>query len=465
MSAHYLIIGNGAAGLSAAEIIRRRDAKGRITIISNEPYLFYSRPGIAYVINGQVSPQQIIARSKSFYDEHNFNLQLGTVTKIDPRSQRVRLLDGVQLPYDVLLLATGSTAVPPPFPGGDLEGVLTFDTLDDAKKVIRHSRGARRAVVVGGGITAMELAEGMQRQGAQTHLLQRGDRIWPRLFDQRESDIVAQQIAHEGIALHYREEVSEIIGRRGRVAGVRLQSGATIDCQVVGVAIGVRPNLQLVRDLPISLDKGVLVNQAMQSSIPTLFAAGDVAQVYDRWTDAHHLDVLWPSAINEGRAAGYNMVDVAHGHTPLRYRYEKGSPFNAALLFGLHLTVIGRVGDNAGRGEAEDEEEISYMSRGSSRVWTAPFSSHYRSAWDKNGADSLRIVSANGRIVGALILGNQELADPLRQLIEHSVDLSAHEAALLAGDSNRLPRALLQAWRDWHEAWETGWDNGRRNGQ
>lgn len=461
MSAHYLIIGNGAAGLSAAEVIRKRDTKGRVTIISNEPYLFYSRPGIAYVINGQVSPEQIIARSKVFYREHRLNLHFDTVTEIDPHAQHVRLKDGSQIAYDVMLLATGSRAVPPHFPGGDLQGVLTFDTLDDAKKVIGHCRGTRRAVVVGGGITAMELAEGMQRQGAQTHLLQRGARIWPRLFDQRESDIVARQIAHEGIALHFQEEVAEIIGRHGRVAGVRLQSGATIDCQVVGVAIGVRPNLQLVRDLPIAQDKGVLVNEAMQSSIPTLFAAGDVAQVYDRWTDAHHLDVLWPSAINEGRAAGYNMVDVAHGRQTPRYRYEKGSPFNAALLFGLHLTVIGRVGDSASRGEVDDAEEISHMSRGSSRVWTAPFSSHYRSAWDHNGADSLRIVAAGGRIVGALILGNQELADPLRQLIEHSVDLSDREAALLARDASRLPRLVLQAWRDWHEAW----DKGRGNGQ
>lgn len=453
MSAHYLIIGNGAAGLSAAEIIRKRDASGRITIISNEPYLFYSRPGIAYVINGQVSPEQIISRSESFYRQHRLDLHFGTVTEIDPRAQRVQLQDGTQMGYDVMLLATGSTAVPPPFPGGDLQGVLTFDTLDDAKKVIGHCRGARRAVVVGGGITAMELAEGMQRQGARTHLLQRGERIWPRLFDRRESDIVAQQIEHEGIQLHFRDEIDEIIGRRGRVAGVRLQSGATIDCQVVGVAIGVRPNLQLVRDLPIAQDRGVLVNEAMQSTIPTLFAAGDVAQVYDRWTDAHHLDVLWPSAINEGRAAGYNMVDVAHGRVTPRYRYEKGSPFNAALLFGLHLTVIGRVGDSASRGEADDAEEISHMSRGSSRVWTAPFSSHYRSAWDKNGTDSLRIVSSGGRIVGALILGNQALADPLRQLIEHDVDISAHETALLSGDSSRLPRVVLQAWRDWHEAW------------
>lgn len=448
---HYLIIGNGAAGLSAAEVIRRRDATGRITLLTDEPHLFYSRPGIAYLVTGQLSAAQLISRTRPFYEEHRFELRQATVTRIDPALQRVYLQNGASgpasLPYDVLLLATGASAVPPPFPGGDLEGVLTFDTLDDAKRVIRLGRRARRAVVVGGGITAMELAEGLRHQGAETHLLQRGDRLWPRLFDEREAAIIARQAQHEGIRIHYREEIAEILGRQGRVAGVRLTSGRELACQVVGVAIGVRSNLQLVRELDVAQDRGVLANNHLQSSLPTLFAAGDVAQVYDRWTGAHQLDVLWPSAINEGRAAGYNMVDVAHGRPP-SYTYEKGSPFNAALLFGVHLTVIGRVGQQAGRDDGEDAAEISTLSRGSSNIWTAPFGASYRSAWDRSAADSLRVVTAGGRLVGAIILGNQALADPLRALVENEAPLGDQEAALLSG-GDRLPEAILQAWRGW----------------
>lgn len=451
MAAHYFIVGNGAAGLSAAEIIRRRDAAARITIISNEPYLFYSRPGIAYVINGQVTPEQIISRSKAFYHEHNFELRLGTVAAIDPRAQRVALENGDRIAYDVMLLATGSSAVPPPFPGGDLDGVLTFDNLDDAKNVIRRSRRARRAVVVGGGITAMELAEGLRRRGVDTHFLQRRRRIWPKLFDERESHLVEQQIGHEGIHLHYETEVEEVLGRGGRVAGVRLQGGEGIKCQILGVAIGVRPNVQLLRDLPVKMDRGVLVNEAMQSSIPTLFAAGDVAQVYDRWTGEHHLDVLWPSAINEGRAAGYNMVDVVRGQAP-GYRYQKGSPFNAALLFGLHLTVMGHVGDSAGPGETENALELSSTSRGSSRVWTTPFSSTYRSAWDRNGEDSLRVALDGDRVAGAVVLGNQELADPLRQLIENGVPVGSLAPEVLSAGGKHLSQALLRAWQRWRQS-------------
>jgi NAD(P)H-nitrite reductase large subunit len=434
MTTYYLIIGNGAAGVSAAEVIRRRDPTGRITIITDEPYPMYSRPGIAYYLLGQVSDTQLYTRTPSFYRDHRFDLRTSRVTRLDIPRQTATLTDGQQLGYDVALLATGSTAVPATFPGGDLDGVVTFDTLDDAKNVLRRARRARQAVVVGGGITAMELAEGLHHQGVRTHFLQRKDRIWPRLFDERESAIVAAQIRHEGIHLHFQEEVAEVIGRRGKVAGVRLQNGPELKCQLVGVAIGVRPNLALVRDQPVEQDRGVLVNLYLQSSQPTLFAAGSVAQVYDRWTDSYQVDSLWPSAINEGRAAGYNMVDVARGLPP-SYAYEKGTPFNAALLFGLHLTVIGRVGGSMRDGEGET---LSYLSRGSSQVWTMPFEEQVRSAWDQKGPNSVRVVLNGGRIVGALLLGNQALADPLRHLIEHEVDISPLAGELMAGRFDAL---------------------------
>ncbi len=444
---HYLIIGNGAAGLSAAEIIRRRDRAGRITIVTSEPYYHYSRPGIAYYVLDQVPEQQLISRSHAFYRDNRLELIFATVGQIDPEARLAYLDSGQPIAYDALLLATGASATMPPFPGRDLDGVLTFDTLDDAKRIARAGRKAKTAVVIGGGITAMELAEGLNHQGARTLLLQRGDRVWPRLFDERESAIVAHKIRHEGVAIHYHEELDEILGKRGKVAGVRLKSGRTIKCQAVGIAVGVRPNLALVRDLPIRKDKGILVDQFMQSSLPGIFAAGDVAQAHDRWTGEHNLDILWPSAINEGRAAGYSMVDSVRGRQP-SYRYQKASPFNCALLFGLHLSVIGRMGS----GSDDGLEQLAYLSRGSSQVWTSPFTTDYRSAWDNKGYNSLRIVLSEGRLVGALLMGNQALADPLRRLIEQEVDLSHYEPELLSS-SDQLPQLLLRAWRDWHQRW------------
>lgn len=436
----YIIIGNGAAGLSAAEVIRQRDPQSRVTIITNEPHLFYSRPGIAYLVLGEVSEKQLISRQTSFYRENQLDLLHAHVVEINLSRQTISLKSGKRLAYDVILLATGSTAVAAPFPGGDLQGVLTFDTLNDAREVIKRGRKAKTAVVVGGGITALELAEGLRYQGTKTHLLQRSGRIWSRLFEEQESAIIEERIRHEKIDIHYHESITEIVGKRGKVAGVNLKSGASLKCQVVGVAIGVRPNVGLVKGLPVNQDKGVLVNPYLQTNVPTLFAAGDVAQVYDRWTEAYHLDILWPSAISEGRAAGHNMVEIANGRSP-NLSYQKGSPFNAALLFGIHVTIMGRMGQ-----QEDNVENVSHLSRGSSQIWTAPFTTRTQSAWDKKGLNSVRLVVANGRLVGALLMGNQALADPLRYLIEHEVDISVYEADLFR-ENGRLPEIILEIYQ------------------
>lgn len=448
MTPHYLIIGNGAAGVSTAEAIRRRDKNGRITLISDEPYPMYSRPGIAYYLLGQVSESQLMSRRPSFYQKNRLDLLHGKVAGLDLSAQAVYLEGGQRINYDVLMLATGARATPPPFPGSQLDGILTLDTLDNAKKVVQYGRKAKSAVVVGGGITAMELAEGLRHQGLKTHFLQRGSRLWPRLFDERESHIVEHQIRHEGIQLHYGEEIAEAVGKNGRVESVRLQSGKEIKCQLIGAAIGVKPNMELAKNLPIEQNQGILVNEFMQSNISTLFAAGDVAQVYDRWTKKPQLDILWPSAIQTGLAAGHNMVEVAYGRAP-NLPYQKGSPFNAALLFGVHITVIGRIGAEAGRG-ADEVEELSHLSRGSSQIWTAPFHSNIRSAWDNKGANSVRINLQDGVIVGALLMGNQQLADPLRQLIEQQVSITDTESLLTR--HAHLPEAIMTIWEKWQKA-------------
>ena len=443
MNKRYLIIGNGAAGVSAAEVIRQRDAAATITILTDEPHLMYSRPGIAYVLLGQVPPEQIISRRASFYQEHRFDLRFGRVESLDTSRQQACLTGGSVLTYDVLLLATGASATSAPFTNNQLEGIVTFDKLDDTQHILNLTRKARAAVIVGGGITAMELAEGIVRQKVKTHFLQRGERLWPRLLNQQESDIIEEQIHHEGIHLHYKAEIAEAIGKKGKVVGVKLKSGQELPCDIIGVAIGVKPNLELTKGTPIEVKQGVLVNQHLQSNIATVFAAGDAAQVYDRWTQSHQLDILWPSAIAEGRTAGHNMVDVAHGRAP-SYPYQKGAPFNAAMLFGIHMTVIGQISDNQ---DSDALQEAMHLSRGASFIWTAPFGTTVYSAWDKNGPNSMRVALDRGRIIGALILGNQELADPLRYLIEHEVDVSAYQDAIIRSGRD-LPQLLTRLWRE-----------------
>lgn len=434
MMTNYLIIGNGAAGVTAAETIRQHDRQAEITIISAEPYPMYSRPGLAYVIIGEIPPQQVIARTYTWYDDLRLKLVHGRAQSLDVEEQLVTLTDGQTLPYHKLLIATGARAVPPPYPGADLEGVIYLDTLDGTKQLLKKAKRGKTAVVIGGGITALEMVEGLAQQSVNTHYFLRRDRLWGQVFNETESNLLAERMHHHGVHIHTHTEAAEILGNwRDHVRAVRLADGREFKCNLFGVAIGVRPQLELVANSAIQTDRAILVDEYMQSSAPNIYAAGDCAQVYDRWSDRHMLDVLWPSAVAEGRAAALNMVGRP---TP----YVKGIPFNACLLFGLHITIIGQISPD--RQARDDFDEIQHLSRGSSEVWFT-FPRAYQSAWSKSGSHTLRLALSANRIVGALLIGEQTLADPLRALIENQVDATAL-LPYLQSDRETLQREILK---------------------
>jgi NAD(P)H-nitrite reductase large subunit len=446
-SINYLIIGNGAAGATAAETIRLHDPNGRITIVTAEAYPMYSRPGLAYVITGEIPPHQVIARTPEWYSQQQLNLVQGKAVRLDVVSKLVWLEDGRSLPYDRLLIATGARAVPPPYDGGDLDGVVYLDTLDGTKHLLKKARWARRAVVIGGGITALEMAEGLAHQGVETHYFVRRSGLWNKVFNETESDILEERMRHHGVNIHYNTEVSEILGNwRGKVRAVRLKNGEEFKCNMFGVGIGVKPDLSWVKESPLKIDRAILVDEFLQTSVPDVYAAGDCAQVRDRWTGQYTMDVLWPSAVAEGRAAGVNM---ANGRTP----YEKGTPFNVCLLFGLHITAIGQI--NPRRSDDIDEAaEVQAISRGSSEVWFT-FPRHYGSAWSAKGPNTLRLVMDGDKLVGALVVGEQSTTDALRDLIEYEASIAPLKPFLQA-DSDVLKQEILKFWETGDWGLETG---------
>ena len=428
----YLILGNGAAGATAAEEIRKHDLRGEITIVSAEPYPMYSRPGLAYVILNEVPDRQVMARQPEWYDAQRLRLIFGTATRLEVQDRRVTLADGQRLAYDRLLIATGARAAPLPYPGAQLDGVVFLDTLDGTKDLLRRAKRAKRAVVIGGGITALEMAEGLAHQKVETHYFVRKDTLWSAVFNSTESQLLADQMEAHGVRIHYNTEISEVLGdKRGRVAGVRLASGETLACGLLGAGIGVKPQLDVVRDTPIKVDKAILVNEYLETNVPHVYAAGDCAQIYDRWTRQHSLDVLWPTAIAAGRAAGRNM---ARGETQPHEAFVKGTPFNACLLFGLHITALGQLGTTR---DAAEPEVFQHLSRGSSEVWaTTPHA--YASAWSQAGPNTVRLALSGDRLVGALIVGNQALADPLRDLIDFQADITPLRPYLQQGGAKML---------------------------
>lgn len=434
---HYVIIGNGAAGATAAETIRQQDRLGEITLVSAEPYPMYSRPGLAYVLMQEIPDHQVVARKMEWYAALRLNLVYSQATSLDVTTQRVGLANGRFLSYDRLLIATGARAVPPPYPGSNLDGVVYLDTLDGTKDILRRLKRTKRAVVIGGGITALEMSEGLAHQGVDTHYFVRRDRLWSQVFNEAESKLLEERMQAHHVHIHYNTEVTEILGdRRGRVKSVRRQDGSEFACNLIGIAIGVQPQLDLLRETPIQTDRAILVNEYLQTNVRHVYAAGDCAQVYDRWTGKHMLDVLWPTAVSQGRIVGLNMVGQL---TP----YVKGSPFNACLLFGLHITVMGQINP---RHKNEEPQVVQHLSRGSSEVWFT-FPRAYQSAWAEDGPNTIRLILSGEHLVGAVVIGEQSLADPLRHIIENQVTIGDWQTELSQG-GQPLRQRLHHFWQE-----------------
>ena len=220
MAQRYLIVGAGAAGIAAAETIRGQDSGGDVLLVGEESHGTYSRPGLAYYLTGELPARQLFPFTDRDFDRLRLRRLHARVVALQPQAHEVTLDDGRRLPYDRLLLATGSMAAQPPLPGVDLDGVVKLDDLDDARRILKRCRRGRTAVVVGGGITALEIVEGLRARHVRTHYCLRGERYWGNVLDETESRIVEHRLQEEGIQIHYHTELAEIVGKRGRVTGV-----------------------------------------------------------------------------------------------------------------------------------------------------------------------------------------------------------------------------------------------------
>lgn len=423
----YLIIGHGVAGLSAAKAIRRRQPEASIAIVTDESHRFYSRPGLAYYLSGDIPEKQLFSYSDGLYRDIRCSLIFGEATRIDTTQRKVQLADGSILAYDALLLATGAQAARPPIPGIDLEGVVTLDTLDDTRHILKLARRARRAVVIGGGITALEIAEGLAARGVDTHYFLRKDRYWNSVLDPAESEIVEAGLAHEGVKLHKSTEVESIEGRRGRLRAVVTSAGQRIACSILGVATGIRPRIDLAQASGIATDRGILVDETMETNVPGIYAAGDVAQVYDPAQDAYRLDSLWWTAEQQGHTAGANMAGDLRP-------YVRKTPFNVTRIGGLVTTIIGDVGSR------QKDADLETIMRGDSENWR--HSVDCVTVQERSGSDRIRLMVGQDRLVGAVVMGDQSLSRPIQRYVLDQIPLGELGSML-----RRDPHKALQAMR------------------
>lgn len=412
----YLIIGFGVAGVGAIEAIRSVDKTGEIVLISDDPHGYYSRPGLAYYLTGELHDKALFPRTTEDLRRLKFKAIRAQVTKISRENQTVEIQDTAPLMYDRLLIATGAQAIRMKVPGADLTGVLKLDHMEDAKSILKYARRGKTAVVSGGGITALELVEGLVARGVKVHYLLRGDRYWSNVLDEHESKAVEHSLQEEGVKLHYHAELVEVIGKNAQVVGVRLQDDKILKCELVAYAIGIRPRLDLAKQAGVAIDRGILVNEYLQTNDPNIYAAGDVSQVYDPSTGTSVIDSLWAPARQQGYTAGLNM---AGKKTP----YTKSAPFNVTRLAGLTTTIIGTVG----RGKDEDMIGIA---RGDSETWRQlPDAIVAQSGFDVN---SLRLLVGEKTLLGAIVMGDQKLSFPLEKIITGNMDISPIREKLLS---------------------------------
>jgi len=425
----YVILGTGVAAIAAAESIRRVDATSPIAFISEDPHGYYSRPGLAYMLTGEVDEKQLFSYRPDDFKKLNAHFYRAEVTRILPGEKIIEATPNLRIPYDRLLVAVGAQAVRLKATGCQLAGVVKLDHMEDARSILAQAKHSRAAVVVGGGITALELAEGLSARHVKVHLLIRNERYWPNVLDEAESHIIETRLAEDGIQIHFQSELAEILGKNGKVAGVRLESGAQIRCDMVAYAIGVAPRIQLAKDSGIACERGVLTNEKMETNLPDIFAAGDIAQVFDPQTGRATIDSLWTPAREQGRIAGANMAGGVE-------TYIKAVPFNVTRLGGLTTTIIGSVG--TGR-----ESDMVGIARGDSETWRQiPDAIITQSGFEVN---RLRLMMGEKHILGAIVMGDQKLSSPLETIIREKVDILPIRARLLEKNAP-LADILVHFW-------------------
>lgn len=327
----YVIIGNSAAAIGCVEGIRQIDKDGKITIISNEPHHTYSRPLISYLLYGKTDEQRMKYRPDSFYADNNVETMLGrTVKKINTEHQKVILDDNTMVGYDRLMVATGSKPFIPPMDGLDkVKHKFTFMTLDDAHALQKKLKPSAKVLIVGAGLIGLKCAEGIADKVGSITVVDLADRILPSILDETGSEIVKSHIEEKGIKFILSDSVKKFTSSKAV-----LNSGEEVEFDILVIAVGVRPNVELVKEIGGDVNRGILTDKNCKTSIKHIYAAGDCTESYDITTEQMKIMALLPNAYMQGETAGIHM---AGGEKP----YDKAIPMNAIGFFGLHIITAG----------------------------------------------------------------------------------------------------------------------------
>lgn len=331
----YIIIGNGAAGMAAAEAIRDKDPEGEVVIYTNEDRYNYSRPRIIEYLNGTFPGEKLTIRGKEFYEKKNLRLvKPASIEVIDPPARAVSLRGGALDHFDRLIIATGASAFRPPIEGADLDSVFTLRTIDDADRILARCAGGKEVVVIGGGLLGIEMAANLAKAGMKTTIVEMFDRLLPRQLDAEAASVLQTMLEKRGLRFLLGKQTSAI-RKKGEVSALIFRDGSSIEADIIIFSAGIVSNVELARGAGILCDRGIVVDEHMETNIPGIFAAGDAAQFRGR------VYGLWPVAREQGGVAGRNAAGEEATYS--------GSPVSVKLkVSGIELVSLGSI--EAGEG-------------------------------------------------------------------------------------------------------------------
>lgn len=386
---NYVIIGNSAAAVGCIEGIRQVDKEGAITVISNEPHHTYSRPLISYLIYGKTDEQRMRYRPDDFYTKNGVTALLGrTAIKIQKDAKKVLLDDGSAVAYDKLLVATGSRPFVPPMQGLEkVKNQFTFMTLDSAKALRAVLTKQSRVLIIGAGLIGLKCAEGIRKDVASITVVDLADRILPSILDAEGSAIMQRHIEQSGVEFILSDSVKEFSEH-----SAALNSGRAVEFDILVIAVGVRPNTELVKEAGGAVNRGIVTDDRCKTTLNDIYAAGDCTESTDITDGTAKVLALLPNAYMQGECAGLNMA----GGEKL---YDKAIPMNAIGFFGLHIITAGTY---------NGDETVT-----------------------KNGSSYKKLVTKDGLLKGYILIGEVARAGIYTALIREKTPLSSIDFDLI----------------------------------
>jgi NAD(P)H-nitrite reductase large subunit len=406
---HYLVLGAGPAGVTAAETLRKHDKTAKITLLGGEPEPPYSRMAIPYYLIEKVGEDGTYLRQQdNHYENLNIDYVHGVAVALHGKSKRLKLEDGSEIQFDKLLICTGASPITPPIPGLDRDGIYNCWTLEDARHIARLAQKGEPVVLMGAGFIGSIILESLALKGVNLTVVEMGDRMVPRMLDETAGVMLQQWCESKGVRVLTSTMISEV-GDGPEGLTVHTKGGEALDAKLLVVAAGVQPNIGFLASSGVTIEHGILVDQYMRTSVPDVYAAGDVCQAIDFSTQKAEMLAIQPVAVEHGRIAAQNMTGKATPHEGSLNMNVLESMGLITASFGLWMGVEG--GDSA-------------------KMVDLPNNRYLRLEFDGN------------KLVGGQAVGLTEHVGILRGLIQTELDLGPWKDKLMK-EPQRLPEAYV----------------------